>query len=116
MTILTFLAVLISFDDEVNNNKHNFYTFLQRLVAGSILDVTEFFSIYLVLPAALWARGPLRLFNRNEYLESSLGPPRGKERPAHKAENLTAIWADYLENVEASTSHNPMGLHGLLKG
>jgi hypothetical protein len=24
------------------------------------------------------------------------------------------LWADCLENVEASTSHNPMGLHGLL--
>jgi hypothetical protein len=24
--------------------------------------------------------------------------------------------ADYLENVGASTSHNPMGLHGLLLG
>jgi hypothetical protein len=26
------------------------------------------------------------------------------------------LWADCLENVEASTSHNPMGLHGLLQG
>jgi hypothetical protein len=42
--------------------------------------------------------------------------PGGKGRPAHKADNLTAIWAHYLENVGASTSHNPMGLHGLLQG
>jgi hypothetical protein len=33
--------------------------------------------------------------------------PGGKGRPALKA--------DCLENVRASTSHNPMGLHGLLK-
>jgi hypothetical protein len=39
--------------------------------------------------------------------------PAGKGRPARKAD-LTPIWnADYLENVGASTSHNPMGLHGL---
>jgi hypothetical protein len=26
------------------------------------------------------------------------------------------LWADCLENVGTSTSHNPMGLHGLLQG
>jgi hypothetical protein len=26
------------------------------------------------------------------------------------------MWADCLENVGGSTSHNPMGLHGLLQG
>jgi hypothetical protein len=26
------------------------------------------------------------------------------------------LWADFLENVEALTSHNPMYLHGLLQG
>jgi hypothetical protein len=31
-----------------------------------------------------------------------------------KADNLTDICIDCLENVGASTSHNPMGLHGLL--
>jgi hypothetical protein len=41
--------------------------------------------------------------------------PGGKGRPARKADNLTAICgADYLENVGTSTSHNSMGLHGLL--
>jgi hypothetical protein len=25
------------------------------------------------------------------------------------------VWADYLENVEASMSHSPMGLHGPLQ-
>jgi hypothetical protein len=43
--------------------------------------------------------------------------PEGKGRPARKADNLTAnLWADCIENVGASTSHNPMGLHGLLQG
>jgi hypothetical protein len=37
----------------------------------------------------------------------------GKERPAHKADNLTAICEPI---VGTSTSHNPMGLHGLLQG
>jgi hypothetical protein len=42
--------------------------------------------------------------------------PEGKGRPARQANNLTAMWADCPENVGASTSHNPMGLHGLLQG
>jgi hypothetical protein len=41
--------------------------------------------------------------------------PGGKGQSECKADNLTAMSADYLENVEASTSHNPMGLHGLLR-
>jgi hypothetical protein len=39
--------------------------------------------------------------------------PGRKGWPAHKADNLTAVC---LKNVGASTSHNPMGLHGLLQG
>jgi hypothetical protein len=39
----------------------------------------------------------------------------GKGRPAHETDNLTAIY-DCLENVGASTYHNPMGLHGVLQG
>jgi hypothetical protein len=44
--------------------------------------------------------------------------PGGKGRPACKADNLTAIRVPivYRENVGASTSHNPMGLHDLLQG
>jgi hypothetical protein len=41
----------------------------------------------------------------------------GKGRPARKADNLTAICGQLSrENVGASTSHNPMGLHILLQG
>jgi hypothetical protein len=43
--------------------------------------------------------------------------PRGKGRPERKADNLTATSEPIvLENVGASTSHNLMGLHGLLRG
>jgi hypothetical protein len=37
----------------------------------------------------------------------------GKGRQARKADNLAAICES--ENVGASTSHKPMGLHGLLQ-
>jgi hypothetical protein len=40
----------------------------------------------------------------------------GGEGAADKADNLTAMSADYPEYTEASTSHNPMGLNGLLQG
>jgi hypothetical protein len=39
--------------------------------------------------------------------------PGGKVRPTHKVDNLTAICES---TVETSTPHNPMGLHGLLRG
>jgi hypothetical protein len=40
----------------------------------------------------------------------------GKGRPAREADNLTAIYEPIvLENMEASTSHNPMGLQDLLR-
>jgi hypothetical protein len=43
--------------------------------------------------------------------------PGGKGRPVRKANNLTAICEpNCLEDVRASTSHTPMGLHGLLPG
>jgi hypothetical protein len=41
----------------------------------------------------------------------------GKERPAHQADNLTAICKPtIIGNVVAWTSHNSMYLHGLLQG
>jgi hypothetical protein len=40
--------------------------------------------------------------------------PGGEGRPVDKTDTLTAICVPiYLENVGASTSHNPMGLHEL---
>jgi hypothetical protein len=43
--------------------------------------------------------------------------PGGKGRPAREADKLTAICEPivYRQNVGASTSHNRMGLHGLLQ-
>jgi hypothetical protein len=41
----------------------------------------------------------------------------GKERSAHKADNLTAICDPiFLENMGTFTAHNPTALHGLLQG
>jgi hypothetical protein len=43
--------------------------------------------------------------------------PGDKGRPVRMAENLTAIFEpDFLENVGALTSHNPLDLQGLLQG
>jgi hypothetical protein len=42
--------------------------------------------------------------------------PWDKGRLARKADELTASEIDFLENVGASTPHNPMGLHGQLQG
>jgi hypothetical protein len=43
--------------------------------------------------------------------------PGGKGRPACKADSLTSISSRLSrKNVGASTSHSPMGLHGLLQG
>jgi hypothetical protein len=42
--------------------------------------------------------------------------PGGKGRPARKADKLTAVCEPIvLENVGALTSHNSMGLQGLLQ-
>jgi hypothetical protein len=40
--------------------------------------------------------------------------PGGKGRPTHRTDNFTAICGRLSrQNVGASTSDNPMGLHGL---
>jgi hypothetical protein len=39
--------------------------------------------------------------------------PGGKKRPAHRADNLAAIYEPNVWNVGASTSRNLKGLHGL---
>jgi hypothetical protein len=80
--------------------------------AGSIPDVIRFFNC--PNPSnrtmALGSTRPLTEM-------STRNLPGGKGRPAHKADNLTAICEPIvLENVGASTSHNPLVLHGLLQG
>jgi hypothetical protein len=57
-----------------------------------------FFSFYLIFPAALWPCS-YSASNRNEY----------QRQPHHH------LWADSLYNVGTSTSHNLLGLHGLLR-
>jgi hypothetical protein len=42
--------------------------------------------------------------------------PRGKDRPARKADLTVICEPIFLENMGASESHNPMGLRGLLQG
>jgi hypothetical protein len=42
--------------------------------------------------------------------------PGGKKRPARRADNLPTSMSRIPENVEASTSRNPTGLHGLYRG
>jgi hypothetical protein len=41
--------------------------------------------------------------------------PGGKKRPARRAENLAPSMSRMYENVGASTSRNPKGLHGLYR-
>jgi hypothetical protein len=63
------------------------------------------FSIYLILPAALGSgvySASNRMSTRN--IKMILG---SKARPVRRA--------DRLDNVGSSTSHNPIGHHGLLR-
>jgi hypothetical protein len=83
-----------------------------RKVAGSIHDeIIGFFN---------WSNpsGSIMALGATQPLTeiSTRNLPGGKGRPECKADNLTAICErDCLENEGASTSHNPMGLHGLLQ-
>jgi hypothetical protein len=43
--------------------------------------------------------------------------PGGKGQPARRGwQPHRHLWPNFLVNVGASTSHNPVGLHGLLQG
>jgi hypothetical protein len=89
------------------------YYATSRKVADSISDeVIEFF----ICPnpssctMALGSTEPLTEM-------STRNLPGGKGRPARRTDSLTAICEQILlENEEASTFHNPMGLHCLLQG
>jgi hypothetical protein len=83
-----------------------------RKVAGSSPDEVDFFNLpnHSSRTMALGSTQPLTEMSTRKI-------PGGEGRPVRKAYNLTAICEPMSrENVEASTSHNPMGLHGLLQG
>jgi hypothetical protein len=42
--------------------------------------------------------------------------PRGEGRPAHKADNLTAIWEPIVYKMWEPRRLSPMGLHDPLQG
>jgi hypothetical protein len=79
-----------------------------RKVAGSSLDEVDFFNLPNTSSRimALGSTQPLREM-------STRNIPGGKER---LADNITAICEPIDKMWKASTSHNPMGLHGLLQG
>jgi hypothetical protein len=71
-----------------------------------------FFLIDLILPAALWPGGDAAS-NRNEYQGSSWGAKYGRRvRLTILPPSVSRLSG---ENVRASTSHNPIALHDLLK-
>jgi hypothetical protein len=75
----------------------------RRKVAGSILDVIGFFN-WPNSSSRTMALGSTRPLT--EMSTRNLSGVKGGRRH---------LWADCLENVGASTSQNPMGLHGLLR-
>jgi hypothetical protein len=74
------------------------------------------FSIYIILPAALGSRVH-SASNRNEYQMHKNNFRRSKERLVRRAEQpYRHLWTDCLDNVGFLTSHNPIGLRGMLRG
>jgi hypothetical protein len=72
-----------------------------RKVVGSELEVVnEFFSIYLILPAAL-GPGDYSASNINEYQKIILGRTA---RPARKADNFTAIYEPTIWDPQHRTT------------
>jgi hypothetical protein len=81
-----------------------------RKVAGPILDEVIGFSNWPNPSSRTMALGSTQPLTEM----STKNLPGGKGRPAWPHRQL---WADCLEkNVGAPTSHNPMGIHGLLNG
>jgi hypothetical protein len=58
------------------------------------------------------ALGSTRPLNRHEFQES----PGWGGKGGLRVRLTSRLWADCLDNVGTSTSHNPMGLHGLSQG
>jgi hypothetical protein len=72
------------------------------------------FLIDLILPQLHYGPRVDSACNKNEYQESSWGV---KVQPARKADKFTATCKpNVYKNMRASTSHNPIGLHGRVQG
>jgi hypothetical protein len=79
-------------------------------------EVIELFSIYLIIPATL-GLGVHSDSNSNEY-QKQKSTITGEQSAAGVWgwQPYSHLWADCLHNVGSLTSHNPIGLHGLLQG
>jgi hypothetical protein len=74
------------------------------------------FSIYLILLAAL-GPGLYSACNRNEYQKQKNNISGEKSAAGAWGWQLYShLRADYLDNLESLTSHNTIGLNGMLKG
>jgi hypothetical protein len=73
------------------------------------------FSIYLILSAV---RGPgvYSAANRNENQKQKNVSWQQSAAGAYDWQPHRHLWADYLDSVGFLTSHNPIGLQGLLRG
>jgi hypothetical protein len=69
-------------------------------------------SIYLILPASL-GPGIYSASNRNSTRSRKVMLLGSRALPVQPVRHL---WADCLDNVGSLTPHNPVGLHGLLRG
>jgi hypothetical protein len=87
---------------------------ISRKVAGSSPDEVDFFFQFTYSFQPHYGPGVASTSNRNEYQESSWGVRGGRRvRLTTLPPSVSRL---SIENVGASTSHNPMGLHGLLQG
>jgi hypothetical protein len=68
-------------------------------------------SIYLILSVSLWPWGELSFWYK--WVPGIFLGLRAAGAQGWKPHRR--LWADCVENVGASTSHNPMDLHGLLQ-
>jgi hypothetical protein len=75
-------------------------------------EVIQFFSIYLILLAAIWPWCRLGLYQKG-IQGRFLG---GEERPAHKGDNFTAIHEPIVQKTWQPRPLTVMSLHGLLQG
>jgi hypothetical protein len=88
-------------------------TMLQAGRSQDRVSMRWIFSIYLILPGTLWPWGH-SASNRNEYQESSWGVKGGQRIRLTTSSPSVSRWLS-RQNVGASTSQNPVGLHDPLQ-